>query len=127
MHAIGIHCAILKDRRAHQATDHLQGLFFLEYANPKSMADQLSRWIENQVTEAKMAAPKVTNAAELIFNEREGLQQELTAHQRNLNKLKEQAALYAAGETPLHLLNQIEAEEETILDLQQKLADLSKL
>jgi len=29
----------------------------------------------------------------------------------NLDKLRKQAAIYAAGEKPLHLLNQIEAEE----------------
>ncbi len=51
MHAVGVHCAIVKDRRASQASD-IQGLFFLEYSNPQSLAERLARWIEDQVTEA---------------------------------------------------------------------------
>jgi len=46
--------------------------------------------------------------------ERAALQRELDQHKRNLYRLREQAAIYAAGETPLHLLNQIEAEEREI-------------
>ncbi len=50
MHAIGVHCTILKDRRASLSAD-IQGLLFLEYTNPNSMAERLSRWIEDQVKE----------------------------------------------------------------------------
>lgn len=52
MHANGVHCAILKDRRANLSAD-IQGLFFLEYTDPDSMAERLSHWIEDQVKEAK--------------------------------------------------------------------------
>ncbi len=53
MHAIGVHCAILKDRRASQSAD-IQGLFFLEYTNAESVVERLSRWIEDQVQEARI-------------------------------------------------------------------------
>jgi len=46
--------------------------------------------------------------------ERAALERELAQRKGNLYKLREQAAIYAAGETPLHLLNQIEAEETEI-------------
>jgi hypothetical protein len=45
----------------------------------------------------------------------------LARHQANLNKLREQAAVYAAGTEPLYLLNQIEAEEKTIEQIKGKL------
>jgi len=48
----GVHCTILKKRHVELAAD-IQGLFFLEYADPTSLAERLSRWIENQVTEAE--------------------------------------------------------------------------
>ena len=50
------------------------------------------------------------------------LRQELSHHIHNLCKLREQAAIYAAGETPLHLLNQIEAEEQIIEEVQNKIS-----
>jgi hypothetical protein len=53
------------------------------------------------------------------------LKQELVAHERNLHKLREQATMYAAGETPLHLLNKIEAEETAIQTIREKLDNLS--
>ncbi len=57
----------------------------------------------------------------LITNNKEVLRQELRQHQSNLNKLREQAAIYALGETPLHLLNKIEHEKERIAALQAEL------
>jgi hypothetical protein len=59
----------------------------------------------------KETAPEDAFAPE---DERAALQRELARRKRNLYKLREQAAIYAAGETPLHLLNQIEAEEREI-------------
>jgi hypothetical protein len=52
MHADGVHCAILKERRASLSAD-IQGLLFLEYTHPESLAERLSRWIEDQVKEAE--------------------------------------------------------------------------
>jgi hypothetical protein len=51
----------------------------------------------------------------------ESLRQELRQHQSNLNKLREQAAIYGPGETPLHILNKIEHEEERIAELKVEL------
>jgi hypothetical protein len=56
-----------------------------------------------------------------LASERDSLQRQLAQHRRNLNKLREQAALYGAGETPLRLLNQIEAEETAIQELENRL------
>jgi DNA-binding NtrC family response regulator len=52
IHADGVHCAILKERRANLSAD-IQGLLFLEYTHPESLAEPLSRWIEDQVKEAE--------------------------------------------------------------------------
>jgi hypothetical protein len=46
----------------------------------------------------------------------------LAQHQSNLHKLQEQAALFGAGETPLHLLNQIDTEKQAIADIEARLA-----
>jgi hypothetical protein len=48
----------------------------------------------------------------------------LNQHQSNLLKLKENAAIYAAGEVPLHLTNQIEAEEKAIEEQEVAIAEL---
>jgi DNA-binding NtrC family response regulator len=117
MHAIGVHCAILKDRRASQSAD-IQGLFFLEYTSVDSMAERLSRWIEDQVQEARIVEVKAAD-------ERQALQQELAAHERTLHKLREQAAIYPVGAKPVHLLNQIEDEETAIQAIREKLDELS--
>ena len=53
--------------------------------------------------------------------ERAALERELAQRKGNLHKLREQAAIYAAGETPLHLLNQIEAEETEIRRIEGQL------
>lgn len=53
--------------------------------------------------------------------EREALAEELEMHRRNLRKLRQQAAVYAEGEKPLRLLNQIEHEEGVIRELEQRL------
>jgi hypothetical protein len=45
----------------------------------------------------------------------------LMIHQENLRKLIKQTSVFAAGEVPLHLLNQIEAEENEIKDIEGKL------
>ncbi len=51
-----------------------------------------------------------------LENDRALLQQALSRHTHNLYKLKSQAAMYGAGEQPLYLLNQIEAEEQAIAE-----------
>jgi hypothetical protein len=56
-----------------------------------------------------------------IVEEQAHLEQLLDKHQRNLYKLREQAAIYGAGEVPLRLLNQIESEEREICRLQAQL------
>jgi DNA-binding NtrC family response regulator len=84
MHAIGVHCAILKERRASMSAD-IQGLLFLEYANPESLAERLSHWVEDQVKEAQRPsdlAPKRLTKLLQVLSERfdEGELQALCFH-----------------------------------------------
>lgn len=75
-----------------------------------------------EALEAKIEArqsPRVE--ATLPPEDEQFLQQQLAAHQRNRRRLLEQQSIYAAGETPLHLLNQIEAEEKAIQEIMQQL------
>jgi len=58
--------------------------------------------------------------------ERAALERELSQRKRNLYKLREQAAIHAAGEMPLHLLNQIEAEETEIRRVEEQLRGLER-
>jgi hypothetical protein len=60
--------------------------------------------------------PEFSSAAQ-----REMLQQELVQHEHNLRRLRAQKAIYAAGEEPLHLLNQIDHEVAEIQRLEAEL------
>ncbi len=53
----------------------------------------------------------------------ESLRLQLAQHQTNLNKLREEVAVYAVRERPLHLMNKIEAEEEVIAELEVEIGD----
>jgi hypothetical protein len=57
MHAIGIHCAILKNRHSSAISD-IGGLFFLEYNNIQVLKEKLTLWIKTQVKEAVIPEPK---------------------------------------------------------------------
>ena len=61
-----------------------------------------------------------------LADERAFLKQELAQHKRNLYTLREKAAVYVAGETPLYLLNQIESEEEEIRRIEAELERLER-
>jgi hypothetical protein len=56
---------------------------------------------------------------------RTALQSELQQHQRNLSRLQAQKAVYARGEEPLRLLNQIDHEEQEIERIQMELQGAS--
>jgi hypothetical protein len=53
------------------------------------------------------------------------LEQELAQHQRNLVRLRAKKAVYAAGEEPLSLLNQIDAEMREIQRVETEIARLA--
>lgn len=57
------------------------------------------------------------------IEEQASLKRQLAQHHSNLNKLREQATIYGAGETPLHLLNKIEAEETEIQRIEELLRE----
>jgi hypothetical protein len=65
------------------------------------------------------------NDTDDLAAEQEALEQELKAHRHNLRLLRRQAAVYAAGTIPLHLLNQIEYEENAIRDLERQRTQLA--
>lgn len=65
-------------------------------------------------------------AEKTVEESRTELKRELAQHKRNLYALREQAAVFAAGETPLRLLNQIKAEEEEIRRIEVELERLEK-
>jgi hypothetical protein len=65
-----------------------------------------------------------TGAEAELLDERISLKSELIQRRRNLNVLREQAAIFAAGETPLHLINQIEAEKIAVQTIQDRLSEL---
>lgn len=60
-------------------------------------------------------------AAKLSPDEEAFLRDQLAQHQRNRRTLLKQKSIYGAGEAPLRLLNQIEAEEEAIEKIRQQL------
>ena len=49
------------------------------------------------------------------------LRERLARHQENRRQLLKQKSIYAVGEEPLHLLNQIAAEEKAINEIEQQL------
>jgi hypothetical protein len=53
------------------------------------------------------------------------LEQELAQHERNLALLRNQKAVFAAGEVPLSLLNQVDHEEQEIQRIQAELDSLA--
>jgi len=61
-----------------------------------------------------------------VAEERAFLERELDQHKRNLRLLRQKKAVYAVGEEPLYLLNQIEAEEQEIQKIEQRLAQLAE-
>jgi hypothetical protein len=54
------------------------------------------------------------------------LRRRLARHRSNLAKLEEQKALYGAAEVPLYLQNQLEAEQQAIDEIENKLHQLQK-
>jgi hypothetical protein len=51
------------------------------------------------------------------------LREQLAQHEQNRRHLLRQKSIYGAGEVPLHLLNQIRAEEEEISNIKQQLGE----
>jgi len=59
-------------------------------------------------------------------NQQTILEQQLSRHQYNLNRLQAEKRFYAASEEPLSLINQIEAEEHEVQRIQKEREQLSK-
>jgi hypothetical protein len=78
--------------------------------------EQVSRQLHSKPASTVGLMKNVPSSSTL----RLGLLPELEQRERNLMKLRQQAALYAAGEVPLHVLNQIEAEERLILEIKNR-------
>jgi hypothetical protein len=54
----------------------------------------------------------------------DSLRRQLARHRSSLNKLKEDEAIYGAGEVPLRLQNQIEIKERDIVEIEARLNEL---
>lgn len=52
---------------------------------------------------------------------RQSLEEELAQRRQNVDTLKGQLAIYAKGEEPLHLLNQLKTEERAVAELEREL------
>ena len=68
-----------------------------------------------------VTAPPSEGEQSLPLVERQSLERQLAIHQSNLRTLREQAALYGAGTTPLRLVNAITLEEQAIQDIERRL------
>ena len=119
MHALGMHCVILKKKRAKEPAD-LHGLLHLEYASVRSLKEQLARWIEQQVPEAVNTSRSLTRE-ELRQDREQTIKERLAQHRRNLAKLQQKLAKYTELDAPVYLLNQIEDEEQEIARLENQL------
>jgi hypothetical protein len=70
-----------------------------------------------------MVQPVERSRAAIPDEERSFLEAELSQHRRNELRLRRQKAVFAEGEAPLRLLNQIDAERQEILELEQRLSN----
>jgi len=129
MHAIGVHCAILKDRQANLFAD-IQGLFFLEYANASSMADRLSHWIEDQVGEARKS---VDTSMQPVTSwspqeERAALQRQLRQLKLNLMEIRQRRVEFVdPRNAPLDLKGAERRIQDEIAQVETRLAELGRL
>lgn len=73
---------------------------------------------DQPTTPQKDGAPSHTT---ITSEDEEFLREQLARHQENRRQLLKQKSIYAAGEEPLHLLNQIAAEEKAIKEIEQQL------
>ncbi len=119
MHANGVRCTILKELRATLSAD-IQGLLFLEYSSPQSLAERLSLWIEDQISEAKR--PEF-NEPPLTNEEHAALQRQLQRLKRNLLTLQEQRAEFVDPRSaPPDLKRAMREVQEEIADIEVQLA-----
>ena len=103
----------------------------LDFALQKVKVDQLLEWakVRNPIRYEKHKpyirseqTPNEHNIAGTVLrNNTKSLQQQLLQHQSTLNKLKEELAIYAVGQRPVHLLTQIEHKENEIARLKAEL------
>lgn len=80
--------------------------------------------IGNIRKDAKLRAEKkssVTSDMTMFGEDEKFLREQLARHQENRRQILKQKSIYAAGEEPLHLLNQIAAEEKAINEIEQQL------
>jgi hypothetical protein len=85
-----------------------------------------ARWLRQSAPWGEKSQVSNEGALDLYKQERiTSLQQQLAIHNKNLNRLQEQAAIHGAGEVPLRLFNQIEAEEQEIQRIEAELKQLN--
>lgn len=87
----------------------------------KAMAKEVEQRYST-AQEMLAALQQVTSPIKDQPDQIQSLQKQLSQRQTNLNTLEEQAAMYSAGSVPLHLLNQIEEEKQSISQLKIRLS-----
>jgi tetratricopeptide (TPR) repeat protein len=95
-----------------------------EAAQPETELGSL--WDESGTGSSEEIDSGVVSQAELKQQEINSLRRQLGQHHANLNKLQEDAALHGAGEVPLRLQNQIEAEQKAIAKIEAGLQEIEK-
>lgn len=82
-------------------------------------------YFNSRQNDSEVFAPQSSSQSDFTVNEElTSLERLLVMHKRNLYKLNEEKATYGRGERPLHLLNQIEAEEKAIEQIKERLHQL---
>lgn len=115
---------ILSEADKHQKVGQLIAIALTEFPNyvPLQLASQAYLAVTGQTLPNSASAP--AHAASKDAAAQQALQNLLTRHQRNLQRLEDKKAVYGLGEEPLSLLNQIDHEEQEIARIQ---AELQKL
>lgn len=88
----------------------------------EDIANRIERLERNQVLMLTENNPQKRTEASQGLERELATRQELKKRYRNLSKLQEQAAEYGNVDTPLKLMNAIEAEQERIAELEEKLS-----
>ncbi len=77
-------------------------------------------WGRDIIEDNMILTDRIANADEIAY-----WQSQLDKHRSNWQMLWDSKTTYGSGETPLHLLNKIKAEEKSIKEVESRLAKLT--
>ncbi len=99
---------------------------FTRWQEHNAYQDAFKRLVRSLSTQESPPLPPHLQAQAIAREKIKSLQIQLAQSHRNLNTLKEQAAIYGPAAVPLHLLNQIDREQATLADVEVELAELKQ-